>query len=169
MELKDYLHLYLGCDVMTPDGIGKLVGLPYSIVGRDRVIVHFGRMVKTKNSIDGGYDKTRNHGAYAIHAARYEPIGSVGITEDGFDMPGGVKPILRPLSDMTEGELQECGNLVYDFSDDQSGLDLNNHKLEDFLLTTSEQFHWLLKKGFDLFGLIPAGLAIDKTSINKQK
>jgi hypothetical protein len=71
------------------------------------------------------------------------------------------KPILRPLSDMTEEELQECGNLVYDFSDDP---ELNNHKWQDFqTLLTSEQFHWLLKKHFDLFGLIEAGLAIDKT------
>lgn len=29
-----------------------------------------------------------------------------------------LKPILRPLSDMTEEEMQECGNMIYDFSDD---------------------------------------------------
>lgn len=78
-----------------------------------------------------------------------------------------IKPLLRPLSDMTEEELQECGNLVYDFSDDQSGLDLNNHRWEDFYLTTSEQFHWLLSRHFDLFGLIESGLAIDKTTTSK--
>jgi hypothetical protein len=29
------------------------------------------------------------------------------------------------------------------------------------------QFHYLLSKGFDLFGLIPAGLAIDATTVNQ--
>jgi hypothetical protein len=68
---------------------------------------------------------------------------------------------LRPLSDMTYQELQECGNMVYDFSDDP---ELNNHKWQDFEIGLApEQFHWLLSKHFDLFGLIEAGLAIDKT------
>lgn len=75
------------------------------------------------------------------------------------------KPILRQLSDMTEEELQECGNLVYDFSDDDSGMDLNNHRPDDFLLTTSEQFHWLIQRYFDVFDLIKEGLAIDKSKL----
>lgn len=76
------------------------------------------------------------------------------------------KPILRPLSDMTEDELQECGNLVYDFSDDKSGLGLNDHRWEDFqTLLCAEQFHWLIKRHFDLFDLITDGLAIDKTKL----
>lgn len=79
-----------------------------------------------------------------------------------------LKPILRKLSDMTEKELQECGNLVVDFSDDESGLGLNEHKWQDFtLLLCAEQFHWLIQRGFDLFGLIEAGLAIDKTKLEK--
>ncbi len=73
-----------------------------------------------------------------------------------------VKPILRPLSDMTHEELQECGNMIYDFSDDP---ELNNHKWEDFAsMLYSEQFVWLLKRGFDLFELIPSGQAISEST-----
>jgi hypothetical protein len=75
--------------------------------------------------------------------------------------------LLRPLSDMTEAEMQECGNLDYDFSGDP---DLNKWTPADFdLLLTSSQFLWLLSRGFDLFGLIEAGLAIDKTTKEVEK
>ena len=74
-----------------------------------------------------------------------------------------VKIVLRPLSDMTEEEMQECGNMIYDFSDEP---DLNKWKPSDFEIGLApEQFHWLLKKSFDLFGLIESGLAIDKSSL----
>ena len=76
-----------------------------------------------------------------------------------------LKPILRPLSDMTEEELQECGNMIYDFSGDP---ELNDHKWQDFEIGLApEQFHYLLSKHFDLFGLIDAGLAIDSTTIKQ--
>lgn len=69
---------------------------------------------------------------------------------------------LSKLEDMTSEELQECGNMEYDFSDEP---ELNNHKPEDFYLCSSAQFHYLLKKGYDLFGLIEAGLAVDKKTL----
>lgn len=72
-----------------------------------------------------------------------------------------IKPILRPLSDMSEEEMKECGCLTYDFSDEE---DLMKWEWQDFkTLLSVEQFLWLLSKHFDLFGLIEAGLAIDKT------
>lgn len=60
---------------------------------------------------------------------------------------------LRPLSDMTEEEMKECGNLAYDFSDEPT---LNKWEWENFqTLLDPIQFIWLLKQGFDLFNLIP--------------
>lgn len=80
-----------------------------------------------------------------------------------YESKADVKPILRPLSDMTKKEMEECGNMVYDFSDEPK---LNRWRWEDFdLLLCSVQFLWLLKNGFDLFDLIPSGQAIDKTTI----
>lgn len=73
---------------------------------------------------------------------------------------------LRPLSDMTEEEMQECGNMIYDFSDDP---ELNTWEWQYFQIGLApEQLYYLLKKGFDLFNLIPEGLAIDKTKIKQQ-
>lgn len=70
--------------------------------------------------------------------------------------PNEIKPILRPLSDITEGEK----------------MDLRSHFLEmDNPYNTGdppwhfEQTRYLLSKHFDLFGLIESGLAIDKNTL----
>lgn len=123
-EIKDYLHLYLGCECeITQPTVHKFAdGFEYTYSG----------VVKLSAEI-----------LWAFQTVLYR-----------------LKPILRPLSDMTEEELQECGNMIYDFSDDP---ELNNHKWQDFEICAVEQFYWLLKKHFDLFGLIESGLAVDKT------
>lgn len=54
------------------------------------------------------------------------------------------KPLLRPLSDMTEEEIK-----IY----------------ESMQSRLWEQFVWLLKNRFDLFNLISSGQAIDKTKM----
>jgi hypothetical protein len=64
-----------------------------------------------------------------------------------------VKPILRRLSSMTEEETAHWNKL--------KRYNPVNGKVEMFQEHNEEQFLWLLSKGFDLFGLIDAGLAID--------
>lgn len=104
-----------------------------------------------------------------------------------------VKPILRSLSGMTEDEMKELYQLVFnkEFVGDNithrdignkderwvlwSGLerlfiyrdgdfgadsDLRNYKVHQPTIVK-----WLLLKGFDLFGLIESGQAIDKTTL----
>lgn len=61
------------------------------------------------------------------------------------------KPILRPLSDMTEEERSE---LIYLQNADQRAY-----------YEMAAQVKYLISKYFDLFGLIEAGLAIDKTKL----
>ena len=168
-ELKDYLHFYLPyeCLIKTPDGIGKLVGLPWSIKCQDQYAVHFGKVVKTVNSIDGGYSKARNYGVYAIKAQRYEPIGTKGITEDGFSMPGGAKLILRPLSSLSNDEAISIGILPkkewHEQTQEEQIKWLVNNK--ENAIYSPEDFLYLLSKHFDLFGLIEAGHAIDKSTL----
>jgi hypothetical protein len=67
--------------------------------------------------------------------------------EDSFT----IKPILRPLSSMTEVEDQ------IEFRKHNRGHFIDQHWFP-------EGFQWLLSKHFDLFGLIEAGLAIEKKS-----
>jgi len=129
METKtqDYLHLYLGCDVMveslalsndnTP-GNSQIKG-PFKLVA-------VGIMEQTVHVKLDGYTVTAS------------------------DI---IKPILRPLSDITEEEATECGWM---------GLFTLEHFAEKKLYKPTS-FHYLLKRGFDLLELIEAGLAIDKT------
>ena len=120
-DIKDYLHLYLGCEVYVEryDKIGTLV------------------MVSSESRM--GWVRLRNP-----DISEWQEI----------------KPILRPLSDMTEEEKDDFADHGYEFEDNGElpvniwkGVNMSGHVL------------WLLSKGFDLFGLIEAGLAIDKTKL----
>lgn len=66
-----------------------------------------------------------------------------------------VTPILRPVSDMSEGEYMEIQWMVDSAG---SGFSPNDHGT--ILME-------LARRGFDIFDWIPAGLAIDATKKNK--
>lgn len=156
-KLQDYIHLYVGQYCMTPDGVAKITGLPWNIVDNNRIDVHFDNMVKTIHSVDGGYNKTRNHGGYNITEKHYVGIMETMDSIPEFTIPGGIKLILRSLSDMTEEELHFIN---------MSKLELNHaisQKTNASFYTT--EFIYFLSKGFDLFNLIEEGLAIDKTTL----
>jgi hypothetical protein len=78
-----------------------------------------------------------------------------------------IKPILRPLSDMTYSEA---------VSIEADWIELNHESEEvvaisfpsDYSKLLPEDFLFLLSKHFDLFGLIDAGLAIDKSTIDNK-
>lgn len=116
-KIKDYLHLYLGCEVMYIDGMSLILK------------------------------------SISINRAR------IGAKDDDvhFNVPvENFKPILRPLSDMSEEEFKEC--------------DLKTHP--KFWMTdssiwcfTAEKTRYLLSKQFDLFNLHEAGLCLYKTDL----
>lgn len=114
-NIKDYLHLYLGCDIMEYDEVFKL----------DMV------------TFDGFYTHSEFH-------------------QYGSKNDEAFKLILRPLSDMIEEEKKTVfGNYG------QLGI---RDAYDNYL--KPEGLRFLLSKHFDLFGLIEAGLAIDKTTLN---
>jgi hypothetical protein len=152
MDIKDYLHLYIGCEVISTGGkhMGKLVGV-------------------------------------SVNQATINPL-------DHFDPrvtpPQYLKPILRPLSDMTEEEAKHFFGLsdnaevyckvnhgnhtefMYKWQDSEAIYDTRDGKSyssialthdRHLLPTSSDGFLFLLSKYFDLFGLIDAGLALDAT------
>lgn len=65
-----------------------------------------------------------------------------------------IKPLLRPLSSMTEEEQHDYAGFGH-----ATGTAFGDIKLQ------ARRTAYLLSHHFDLFGLIDAGLAIDKTSI----
>lgn len=104
-----------------------------------------------------------------------------------------IKPILRRLSDMKEGEAIELVRLVV-HEDEYNNVSTYRHNytgdlmvqwgiltpmervddIEYFFNATGEkcwsadQFHYLLKQGFDLFGLVDAGLAQDEKELTNK-
>lgn len=84
-----------------------------------------------------------------------------------------MKLILRPLSDMTEEEMEELypeGN-YNDYLEEGAGFispDMTYFTRDEWLAYYQMPYPSIpkaLKLGFDLFGYIPAGLAIDRNSI----
>jgi len=93
------------------------------------------------------------------------------------------KPLLRPLSDMNSTEAIELTKpiVVYGYSETRSYSTYTNHfgntvvswgdsHLEKYVPQkeehyTTEQFIYLIKQGFDIFGLIDSSQAVDKTKI----
>lgn len=67
---------------------------------------------------------------------------------------GQVKPILRPLSSMTEDEYLEAHEIGAAFNEE------NRYELMQSMAAVTQ---YLLSKGFDLFGLIESNLAISST------
>lgn len=146
-EIKDYLHLYLGCRVIVEDKLmGTLEGVstPNAGCSGDNPLIFF----------DDGEVST---GDFEIET---------------------VKPILRPLSDMKKEETLAAFHMSYQDAkyqfDEFQKVDNNDfgwrarnqNGMECFMPANSfkpDVLLYLLKQGFDLFGLIESGLAIDKT------
>lgn len=121
-NIKDYLHLYLG----------------------------FG--MYNQGLADHLYKKGIPYTPQKLRTVGSDGLFWVGSEEDSREMSTtNFKPILRPLSDMTNEDEEATGlNATYEYG---------HHTF------TPSEFIYFLSKGFDLFGLIESGLAIDATKI----
>lgn len=150
MTFKDVEHLYLGCKLQYPDGeIHRLVGV----------------------AIDG----------YEFDESSFL---NARVTDDS-------KPILRRLEDLTEEHAREFwpelwSGIFYRYEDafEKAGskgythidktpygaIDIGVRQLSSFdsLIGRSSVWFRLLKYGYDLFGLIEAGQAIDAKTLEAQ-
>lgn len=73
---------------------------------------------------------------------------------------------LHPLSDMTEEEMDE----VWNMEEPQNVLTMDYKSGQRRRVALcSERTAFLLSRGFDLFGLIDSGLAIDKTKLKESE
>lgn len=90
-------------------------------------------------------------GVEVIHPGLKNPRTLTGRWLDSLVKKGiSVKPLLLPLSKMTEDDSNRMGVLMT-------------------LTQTAEEMASLLSKGYDLFGLIASGEALDKTTQSKLK
>lgn len=123
-NIKDYLHLYLGCEVET------------NITGQ--MIQQYGALKITNMTVT---DLN-----FIIDALE---------RQERYNGPTGYycKIKLTPLSKMTKKQNRELAEII--------GMETD----KEVHIWTPEQFLWLLENEFDLFNLIPDGLAIDKTTL----
>lgn len=128
-RIEDYLHLYLGCSVMVEQLKNKSNNT-------------------TKILLSGPYkliavDLSDNN--RVIKLDDYTPVAT-----------DTIKPVLRPLSNMTEDEAIEFGWMRL-------------FTLEHFIekkMYNPDAFAHLLARHFDLLNLIEEGLAVDATKMN---
>lgn len=138
-ELKDVLHLYLGCQCKMDDGkVGRLSGL--DLCQNDNSIT----MLTIRFSDDINDDWS--------------------VYNDDSDF-SRIKPILHRLEDMTG---QHIIGLGYGSLLDIAGMMYTKSKISVKQISegfTADEFLFLLKNSYDLFNLIDSGQAIDYKTI----
>jgi len=148
-DITNYLHLYLGCEV---EYIGITNGKQLAEdkkANKDNIFY-----VSNIAEIKGIKRGILKHIEYDVKGNfRRCKIGRKGLQSHyGSER---FKLLLRPLSDMTEKEKQIALHIGLSESDTWIG--------------GAKRTDYLLKQGFDLFNLIPEGLAIDKTKLNSEQ
>lgn len=146
-ELKDYLHLYLPVPVELNNDGSKVY---------NRVAVAVGNM-------DDKYRYVKLRLCSGISAFTHSIF---------FSESNRIKPILRPLSDLKQPDYLELYEILNKEEDNAYGSGQSEQYKRNYAVLNltgpgykPTVFVWLLSKHFDLFGLIEAGLAIDKTKI----
>ncbi len=170
MKIENYLHLYMGCDVL---GV-------YSDQSKRR-----GHL---SDVINGGFECGVQF--FLEDGTHLEESPTWNDAKD-------VKLILRPLSDMSQDEMKEAYFLVFNkkfignnithrdigkkeerwvlwsgverlfiYRDGDVGADSD---LQHYHVHAPTVVKWQLSKNFDVFGLIKAGLAVDKTTLQRHE
>lgn len=164
-QIKDYLHLYLGCECKTEEG---------------------------KVGWFSGFDVCERDYSITMITVRFPGQSEEWTVLNDNEECDRIKLILRPLSDITNEDYKAIGGHGFGGSSTKElwldqfeqfeerpafgqgkknevdkpqmvknkvreGLQLKHYTF------SPEAFRYLLSKGFDLFGLIDAGLALDKT------
>jgi hypothetical protein len=141
MKFEDYLHLYgIDCPIMTPDGEGHVLGIHPRAVK-----VHISRMAH--GQVMKGMKRTGDGELHYTYLFK----------------DGGLQLILRPLSDMTPEEEEEWLSGREETRKAFQGKFVDNDYATHCGFCDGGSALYLLSRGFDLFGLIDAGLALDKT------
>lgn len=134
-ELKDYLHLYIGCDAYV---------FPDETLTNGWLEQKLKEIPKMEYKIPVTHDRVR------------------------YILERGYKPILRPISSMTEEEAKHLITLrgytdVSNVNFINGGVEFDHPGMTTYInfdKQTPEQFAYLLSRGFDLFGLLESNLAV---------
>ena len=140
------LGMYLGCRIMVTRGRWKVTGTLGGVDSNGSVMLR---------------DSTTN----------FTPDEDWIENDRGFDiLSDGVKPVLRRLEDMTEGEAYEYGIVAKVWHDGTAESYMRKKSFASREHAVVGKYRvaglmFLLSKSFDLFNLIDSGLAIDSKTI----
>jgi len=142
-KIENYIHHYLGCEVIRKDEIWQLKSVEIGL--NTNIIGKIRRKQEDRQTWDLENFEFRN--------------GEIPI-----------KPILRPLSDMTEDEFKVVCKIV-NWNEDEYDVKWFIAEYQDVFIRIGfihsfELTKYLLEQSFDLFGLIKDGLAIDRSKLN---
>jgi hypothetical protein len=159
-HLRDYLHFYLGCEA--------------EVKRKNDNQPHIGRICEiTKDSNHGDWVDVRFENVITVTSMNWER--STSNFHHYFIGYDSIRPILRPLSDMTDEEIKQVAWLLHRFKpedirgkDNVGNIKVTNKSPFYYWINVRQHLNadtciYLLSKGFDLFELIESGLAIDKT------
>jgi hypothetical protein len=158
MNIKDYLHLYLGCEVKNR-------------LRKEERFILSGYNKGKQTCFIWNFNKPEEHMeiAWEFIVPVLRPLSDM--TEEEAKHFFGLSDNAEVYCKVNHGNHTEFmykwedGEVVYDTKDGKSyssvAITHNRHLLE----TSSDGFIFLLSKHFDLFGLIDAGLAIDTTQV----
>ena len=93
----------------------------------------------------------------------------IGDNREGVNIEN-IKPYLFPLSSITEKQEEEFKNLFYRYHESafifNERFAYGKYSIKDIGFYPCYLQDWLLKNHFDIYGLIPMGLANDATGLN---
>lgn len=157
MNIKDYLHLYLGCEVQTEKGTATLVSV--GMLGSD---LQSFRTIMPGMSVTRGWEETNT-----IILRRFKNITEIECKELFTLIFGRKFPDTGRILWFKEKTTSSDPRWVLWSGVDRVGIEMNGHVWADCDLSNYKHNQhavtlWCLSKNFDLFNLIPEGLAIDK-------
>jgi hypothetical protein len=182
-NIKDYLPFYLGCEVVVKEGSGVLCEITKSSNCSDRIVVKFNDVVTKYYDADGSHVKS-SASAHAYYIG-YEEIKLIlrPLSDMSDEECSDIYTISRDriLHDYSQDDFHVIKNnngfLIHrlDWLNEPLMLGFNgqiysvvedgNKKHIEPVRNQHEITKYLLSKQFDLFNLIPEGLAIDKTTL----
>lgn len=173
MKLSDYLHYYLygkiwelGVSTCTLMGIGDCY---YTIKTKQGTMLTLSNRASIKLVLRRLEDMTEDQMIALLQSMAPADMEDKPTNEDydlemfynddGLMVDGDIAVGANYSCRCYEGQIaiKKCGTIVL-YEEDKE-------VTRDQLISTPLAFHYLLKQGFDLFGLIDAGLAIDAKTI----
>lgn len=182
MKLQDYLHYYLGCRVKaTPYGgqsarweEGKIMGINVHDVAHVKFDTWQSVADVTISCIKPILRRLEDMTEEEM-IGMLQSMVPVDMNDKPIDDEYGIEMFYFDNATMVDGDIavganyscrcyegqiaiKLCGTLCLF---DETGKDVTRDELKN----APKAFHYLLKQDFDLFGLIPAGLAIDAKTL----